>query len=544
MMEVDDFALGAIAPYLDRDYYLAAHPDVAAAGMDPAVHYLLQGWRDGHDPSPEFDTGYYLRAHPDVAENGINPLLHFVLVGRDEGRSVRRPLHNERVLIERARPLSVQAPEWLQPDTDEQALRPEALSRLLDDAVAGATCLVIAVSHDDYATNWGGVQNLIREEAAAFSAMNVAYLHLSPAQPLPILADGDDPRGLLFNLRLGAQRCGRVRAGDLAAAAGAAGKRAGAPVLLIVHHLRGSAPEAMSVLASASSFPPIIWAHDYFTVCPRVDLLRNDVRYCGAPPPGSAACGICNYGADRAASADRVRTFFQSERPHVLAPSEAAARVWRRAGLPHRSLDVQPLARLILRDAEPRERDGQPVRIAHLGAPTHTKGWTAFRRLAERFADDPRYAFFQLATETATDGGPIRAIPMRVTAGSPEAMIEAVVSHRIDVVVNWASWPETFCYAAMEALAGGAFLLTHTDAGNVAALAEAHPGSAMAIPPSERDLHAVLEGASLLSALAAAPTRRGILLPEGGTARWLARNEAARGMARAILQRQSNLAAA
>src|SRR5436309_2110301 len=47
---------------LDRDWYLKNHPDVAAAGADPVVHFLSHGAAEGRDPNPLFDTRWYLRA--------------------------------------------------------------------------------------------------------------------------------------------------------------------------------------------------------------------------------------------------------------------------------------------------------------------------------------------------------------------------------------------------------------------------------------------------------------------------------------------------
>lgn len=520
------------------------------SGIDgPPGHDLLQAWREGGDPGPDFDRRYYLRANPDVAASGIDPFLHYVHQGYKEGRLPRRPMDAERSALERARSPAEQAQEWRGADGGGQPLQREGLRSLLQGGLAGSSCLILSISHDDYSSNWGGVQNLLREEARAFSDMNAAYLHLSPAQPLPMLAAAGPPQDFPFMLRLGQQAHGRVLAGDLAAILSSVTKATGLPVLLVVHHLRGHAPEAVSLLASVSDFPIVTWTHDYFTVCPSVNLMRNDVRHCGTPPPGAAACDICVYGEERAATRQRLPAFFERHLPIVLAPSEAAARVWRRGGLSHRHLVVQPLARLVLQTAAPRDAERRPIRIAFLGQRAPAKGWPAFEKLARRFARDPRYAFFRLGVETlegpaaASGLGAIHGIPVRVTAEEPEAMIDALAAHGIDVVVNWAPWPETFCYAAAEALAGGAFLLARSDSGNVAAIAGDHPASACVIPPQEEALHAMLEGDALARALAAAPPQRGVLLPEGGTAAWFARSGSARPFARAVLRRRSELAA-
>lgn len=70
----------------DPEYYLRHNPDVAAAGVDPVLHYLQCGASELRNPSPYFSTRWYLRRYPDVAASGKNPLYHFIVSGFAEGR--------------------------------------------------------------------------------------------------------------------------------------------------------------------------------------------------------------------------------------------------------------------------------------------------------------------------------------------------------------------------------------------------------------------------------------------------------------------------
>ncbi len=70
----------------DADYYLKRYPEVAASGVDPFEHYMLFGWKEGRDPSPDFSTSYYLQHSPELAKVGFNPFLHWVIHGRREKR--------------------------------------------------------------------------------------------------------------------------------------------------------------------------------------------------------------------------------------------------------------------------------------------------------------------------------------------------------------------------------------------------------------------------------------------------------------------------
>lgn len=53
---------------------------------DPAEHYLTTGWQLGFDSSRAFSTREYIDLYPDVAAAKMNPLLHYELYGKNEGR--------------------------------------------------------------------------------------------------------------------------------------------------------------------------------------------------------------------------------------------------------------------------------------------------------------------------------------------------------------------------------------------------------------------------------------------------------------------------
>ncbi|MFK7940775.1 MAG: glycosyltransferase [Roseovarius sp.] len=67
-------------------FYLGKNPDVEEAGIDPLFHFLIYGWHEGRDPSPEFDVRYYLASNSDIAGSDWNPFTHWVMHGKAEGR--------------------------------------------------------------------------------------------------------------------------------------------------------------------------------------------------------------------------------------------------------------------------------------------------------------------------------------------------------------------------------------------------------------------------------------------------------------------------
>ena len=106
----------------DAEYYLANSPDVQNAGMNPAKHYLLHGWRERRDPSDAFSTSQYLSDNPDVAQAQVNPLLHYLRNGRQEGRTIGRKTGDLVATSSLTPPHSLHTPHTDTVEIDDQSL--------------------------------------------------------------------------------------------------------------------------------------------------------------------------------------------------------------------------------------------------------------------------------------------------------------------------------------------------------------------------------------------------------------------------------------
>lgn len=93
-----------------RNWYLETYPDVAALGMEPAVHYLRYGAAMGRNPGKSFNTKFYLSEYPDAAASGLNPLVHYALFGQENGYITRHPgtaISSKRLMLLRTKLLSL-----------------------------------------------------------------------------------------------------------------------------------------------------------------------------------------------------------------------------------------------------------------------------------------------------------------------------------------------------------------------------------------------------------------------------------------------------
>ncbi len=65
----------------DEEFYLKKNNDVAISRMNPKLHYILYGWKEGRDPSPLFITNYYLSQLHKTLKKNLDPISHYILYG-------------------------------------------------------------------------------------------------------------------------------------------------------------------------------------------------------------------------------------------------------------------------------------------------------------------------------------------------------------------------------------------------------------------------------------------------------------------------------
>lgn len=76
--------LEVIRKYFEESFYRTQVSE--SFDGDIFEHYLIQGAKQGINPTPWFDSSYYFSKNIDVADAGINPFSHYLLYGQFEGR--------------------------------------------------------------------------------------------------------------------------------------------------------------------------------------------------------------------------------------------------------------------------------------------------------------------------------------------------------------------------------------------------------------------------------------------------------------------------
>ena len=475
-----------IAPEFDAAYYLDNNGDVRDSGMDPFEHFLLHGAAELRNPNAWFDTGFYVRSNADVVDAEVNPFWHYLAHGKAEGRQPAPRRQGERAVLAQAMPATAR---WVGTPPGDPPQSPNALRAAVADQLASTAGLVVSVSHDRYTQSVGGVQILVSDEQKAFNARNETYLHIAPAAARLMLAPpGGDP---LIHLTIDGAYCGLTTYADLARALAELAPVMPAARCFVVHCLLGHQIDPLIALhAALGPAAAVFWVNDYEAACVGYNLLRNDVAFCGGPPPGSMACRVCVYGEDRDEHLAQLGGLFAAVPFHVVAPSEAALAVWTAAvRLPHASVQVHEYVRVRpgavrygMLGASPRGTPDNPVRVGFVGFPMPNKGWPAFAQVAAALVGHGGYRLFHF-TASAADL-PLPGVETVLTKVGPDARgatADALAAASIDLVLVLSPWPETFCLVAYEAIAAGADVVTLPGSGNVADMVLAR-GRGLVVP--------------------------------------------------------------
>ena len=466
-------AANPVREAFDAAFYLDRYPDVAEAGIDPFQHFMDMGWREGRSPAPWFIMDVYLSVNPDIKSAGVNPFEHYVITGRLEGRPLKDDYGFRYDILKNSPPLEERV-LWARTAARKIEAAPAAQLEAALDAAGSLVGLHISVSHDDYTASLGGVQLCLAREADAIAQAGRPRLHVYPASPSPVIdVETAEP---LVGVLINGERAGLFAAHAVAKAL----KGRVSKATFAVHSFLGHAiPAVTAILKAAGLRKGFFWIHDFASVCSNYALLRNDVVFCGAPPPDSQACGICIYGERRQIHLAEHGDFFRAFELTAVAPSQAAMSLWLKTYpnaakatrvLPHAVLEPRTVENRPTPTKSRTKARSAPLRVGFLGMPADHKGWPVYARLVDMLRGDSRYTFLHLGfapDETSS------ATFEKVGGQGGRTMAEAVETLELDVAVIWSLCPETFCFTAYEAVAAGAAVITLPDAGNVPRFVEA-----------------------------------------------------------------------
>jgi GT2 family glycosyltransferase/glycosyltransferase involved in cell wall biosynthesis len=226
-----------------------------------------------------------------------------------------------------------------------------------------------------------------------------------------------------------------------------------------IHHLMSMDLDVRSLLHRLG-VPFDVTVHDYFAICPQVNLLPwMQGAYCGEPEP--AFCNACiadrpSHGSRDIVSWRRGNAWQFLEADRVICPSEDVRLRLARHGYDARAIVVPhepvsagpwPLSRPVLGRS-------RRLRVAVLGVLANQKGALAVISLAE--AADPAELSIHLIGYTEQELPAGLAERLEMTGEYQESELPALLA-RLKPHVVWfpAQWPETYSYTLSVAIDAG-----------------------------------------------------------------------------------------
>jgi GT2 family glycosyltransferase/glycosyltransferase involved in cell wall biosynthesis len=203
-----------------------------------------------------------------------------------------------------------------------------------------------------------------------------------------------------------------------------------------------------------------VTVHDYYAICPQVNLLPSPGhRYCGEPGP--AACNACiarrpSYGAREILSWRRSHARLLVGAERVLCPSEDVRARLARHGLARNAVLAahEAVHETAWNVRAPPAVAGRPLRIAVLGVLAGHKGEISVVTLAEAAPAEEISLHLIGRAERELPAG--LAARMSVTGEYQEAELPGLLA-RVKPHVVWfaAQWPETYSYTLSAAIDAG-----------------------------------------------------------------------------------------
>jgi hypothetical protein len=412
--------LVAIEPQFDAAFYAGQFTDRRRrAGVEraPLLHYVLVGWHEHRSPSAGFDPVFYRRDNLDLRPSS-DPLLHYVVVGaaRSAPRNEvdRDPAHL-RWRDDRETVLTIHhgrgggSSRFL--DLLESDIWREGRNVLRMRAVAGSPDLTVI------------------DDRGAVSRPDV------PAKPFNLADDSSQLTEFAQSRRV---------------------------VRLLVNHLIDRPPAMIDWVRNLSAglrCPYDVVLHDYFALCPRVDMITGEGVSCDAAPPDACVRCVTEYGSEvhgldpYAWRSDFLA--FLAGAARVIVPSEDLAARMRRHLV--RQFDVWPPEddRDLPDERAPCLGQNDPLRIAVLGALNVPKGARVVQALARASASvGSPLELSILGPSSETDS--LERVGVHVSGPyRPEAIDELIDAARPHVVFLPAIWPETWSFVMSVAMKRG-----------------------------------------------------------------------------------------
>lgn len=322
---------------------------------------------------------------------------------------------------------------------------------------------IITVSYGDYTIGYGGTDKVILAHQRILNNAGYNVIHLSSCSEFSdkgwwhVLLNGVF-RGIYSNNRLKRFIFEYQESGNKL-------------FDIFIHHLKDVNSDSLQELLDYCDVPIVFYLHDYFTICPKNGLIKEDGTFCGNGFPSKNKCGSCAYYLESKDLLKKTKNLLSKyqDRLIFIAPSDAAKNVWLK-DYPEYSDKIKVIYHQNIvgeyKDNNDIISNDEPIRIGFVGYQRPLKGWKQYKNAVEKAHS------LNLNEEFYQFGWGDEELPYVEQVDvdfktSMTAMTDALRSKKIHCAVIWSMWPETYAYTYYESMAANCFIITNDLSGNV-----------------------------------------------------------------------------
>lgn len=340
------------------------------------------------------------------------------------------------------------------------------------DVIPNSKTCILAISFLNYLTSVGGMSKYMMAHEKMYTESGYTYMSIYFVKKI---VKKKYPLFHFYGLIVDGKDVGIYTIDDILYYFVELGKKGYTINDLHIHNILYMNLSHMMRLANALPVTPYkLILHDYHTVCVNFNLLKNGKMYCGGKAMSEEKCNDCKYYKNGKIYEANMRRFLQhiKYRLTVVAPSEIARKIWLEA-YPDFRKNVVVITEQLWKgeyqgNREPLDKSRKIV-IGYLGNKSSHKGWDQWVSFVDKASKShTRYKFIVFNSKRDFNNENMEHCLVKFKQNDLNSMITALRKEKVDCVILWSIWPETYSYTLFEACSANAFVLTNSYSGNIA----------------------------------------------------------------------------
>ena len=339
--------------------------------------------------------------------------------------------------------------------------------RIMNSKINFSNRYVLALSFGNYLKGDGGTDKVIAEHQRLFNNAGISYIQIAP-----VGKKADKKRRPFYTMVVDGQYSNLLEEASLSCFLDGLRLKGHSLCGIFIHHLLKFKLDFIEKICDSTDAPIFFMLHDYYSICKQYKLINSNGVYCGTGSPTKHKCKACRYFEENRDHTKIISIFYDKYRDRItiISPSKAALNIWNESygdlGLSYKVIPHQKLESKYKKE----ESQNSIINIAFIGKLVYPKGSELWEEIITSIIpNNNQYKAYYMGV-SENNSNSVEKVNVFVTPNEPDAMVNALRKHNIDVVLLWSIWPETYSYTYYEAFAADCFVLTSVYSGNIAGM--------------------------------------------------------------------------